>query len=197
LDAEIINKLEEILRNRPPVAITKEGAYIQAAVMMILTYGIDGVSLLFIKRPENDKDPFSGHMAFPGGKRKQSDESRLETAMRETYEEIGVDLNGIARVLGTLDDINPNNPRANHYIVTPYLCYLHEEVEFKPDAHEVEEVLWVPIEHLRDDNNRMVRPRERDGKQIEDYVYNYGQYIIWGMTGRIVNQFLSFTEDVL
>ncbi len=190
------NKLEKLLASRDPHKLTIEGDFVHAAVMMILKEEPKGASMLFIKRPDSDSDPFSGHVAFPGGKMKGEDSDKLETAVRETREEIGVDIAHSGRVLGELDDVNPNNPRANTYIVTPYLSVLNEEVTFTPCTREVEEVLWVPLAHLLDEKNFKLRLRERDGIPREDYAYIYEQYIIWGMTGRILRQFISLTRHL-
>ncbi len=195
-DSEKIAALERLLKERNPRKIGGEPGLVHAAVMMILKETEEEFSMLFIKRPEAEWDPFSGHMAFPGGKMSGGDKSKLETAIRETQEEIGVDLGVHGRILGELDDVNPNNPRARGYIVTPYLSFLTVEVPLELDRSEVEEAVWVPMEHLRDVRNFKVRMRERDGKLIEDYTYNYGPYLIWGMTGRIVHGFLSITAQI-
>lgn len=195
-DSEKIAALERLLKERTPRKIGGEPGLVHAAVMMILKETEEEFSMLFIKRPEAEWDPFSGHMAFPGGKMSEGDNSKLQTAIRETQEEIGVDLGVHGRILGELDDVNPNNPRARGYIVTPYLSFLTVEVPLELDRREVEEAVWVPMEHLRDARNFKVRMRDRDGKLIEDYTYNYGPYLIWGMTGRIVHSFLSITAQI-
>ncbi len=176
--------------------ITHEGDFVHAAVMMILSESPEGLSMLFIKRPESDIDAFSGHMAFPGGKMIEGDETKLATAVRETFEEIGIDLYASGRVIGELDDINPHNPGANNYIVTPYLSILKEEVPIVLNLYEVEAAVWVPVKHLKDERNSAVRLRERDGILAEDYVYSFEKYIIWGMTGRILHGFLSFSSHL-
>ncbi|HVY54739.1 MAG TPA: CoA pyrophosphatase [Thermodesulfobacteriota bacterium] len=191
-----IDELEKLLKSRVPVKIDDRADFVHAAVMMILGERPEGLSLLFIKRPESDLDAFSGHMAFPGGKMKEGDESKLATAIRETHEEIGVDLNTSGHVLGELDDINPNNPRARNFIVTPYLSVLREEVAIVPNLFEVEASVWVPVKHLLDEKNFAVRMRERNGKLVEDYVYSFGKYIIWGMTGRILQKFFSISSHL-
>lgn len=191
-----IDELEKLLKSRLPVKIEDGGNFVHAAVMMILGESPDGLSMLFIKRPESDVDAFSGHMAFPGGKMKVGDESKLATAIRETHEEIGVDLYACGRVIGELDDINPNSPRANNYIVTPYLSVLREEVLIVPNLYEVEAALWIPVKHLTDGKNFAVRLRERNGELVEDYVYSFGKYIIWGMTGRILHGFFSISSHL-
>lgn len=191
-----IEELEKLLKSRPPAKIEDRDDFVHAAVMMILGESPEGLSMLFIKRRESDIDAFSGHMAFPGGKMKEGDESKLAAAIRETHEEVGVDLYASGRVIGELDDINPNNPRANNFIVTPYLSVLREEVPIIPNLYEVEAALWIPVGHLLDDKNFAVRMRERNGKLVEDYVYSFGKYIIWGMTGRILHGFFSISSHL-
>jgi 8-oxo-dGTP pyrophosphatase MutT (NUDIX family) len=194
--SDTVENLKKLLSSRNVNEIFREGDFVHASVMMILKESGQGYSLLFIKRPESDRDPFSGHMAFPGGRMDSADNSKLETAIRETYEEVGIDINSSGRILGSLDDVNPNNPRARNYIVTPYLSVLNEEVTIKPDSNEVERTLWVPMHHLVDDRNLEVRIRERDGTEVKDHAYQYEQYLIWGMTGRILHQFLSFSAHL-
>jgi len=194
--SDTILKLEKLLSQRSSNEIIREGDFVHASVMMILKESGQNYSMLFIKRPESEKDPFSGHMAFPGGRMEKGDSSKLETAIRETYEEVGINITQSARIIGTLHDVNPNNPRARNYVVTPYLSVLNEEVTIIPEAKEVETTVWVPMYHLVDDRNKEIRIRERDGRQVEDYAYNYEQYLIWGMTGRILHQFLSFSAHL-
>lgn len=194
--AETIKKLEALLNERDAEQISMDGDHVHAAVMIILKYDDDGFSMLFIKRPDNANDPFSGHIAFPGGKLREEDGTKLDAAIRETLEEVGVNIQAAGRVLGSLDDVNPNNPRAANIIVTPYVSFLPEDVELRPCEYEVEAALWIPVTHLTDENNFLIRLREREGRKKEDYVYSYGKYIIWGMTGRILRQFLELSSGL-
>lgn len=194
--SEAIKQLKELLSERSSDEIIRKGDFVHASVLMILKYDDLGYSLLFIKRPESERDPFSGHMAFPGGRMESVDNDKLDTAIRETKEEVGIDIVKSGKVLGSLDDVNPNNPRARKYVVTPYLSILNEEVTIIPDPREVEKTVWVPMRHLVDGRNKEIRIRERDGREVEDYAYNYEQYLIWGMTGRILHQFLSFSAHL-
>ncbi len=190
MDKNTIKELENILRNRDVVKINKEQRLVRAAVMVILKDASPGNSILFIKRTENEGDVFSGHMAFPGGKMRIADEGTLDTAIRETAEETGIDINKSGSVIGELDDFYPNNPKANHYVVTPYLSLLEEEVELTLNPVEVADAVWIPIRHLNDPRNQEVRNLERRGRVSEDFVFYYSDYVIWGMTGRILHQFL-------
>lgn len=186
-----VRELEKIVKSRDVVKINKRQELVRAAVMIILNKKDSGHSILFIKRTENDSDVFSGHMAFPGGKMHIPDRTTLETAIRETLEETGIDIKASGNIIGELDDIHPNNPKANHYVVTPYLCSLNQPVELRLDGAEVAEGVWIPIHHLNDPKNQEVRNLERDGRVSEDFVFYYDNYVIWGMTGRILYQFLS------
>ena len=190
MDKNTVKELERIVRNRDVVKIDKEQRLVRAAVMVILKEERSGYSVLFIKRTENEGDVFSGHMAFPGGKMRIADKGTLDTAIRETVEETGIDINKSGTVIGELDDFYPNNPKANHYVVTPYLSLLEEEVELTLDAAEVADSVWIPIYHLKDPRNQEVRILERKGRLSEDFVFYYRNYEIWGMTGRILHQFL-------
>ncbi|MGH7800427.1 MAG: NUDIX hydrolase [Thermodesulfobacteriota bacterium] len=187
-----IEELERIINRRKGVRIKRDYSYIAAAVVAILRKEQNRYSMLFIKRPESQGDPFSGHMAFPGGKMKVEDKSKLETAIRETIEETGIDLNRIGRILGELDDVSPINPRANHYVVTPYIAYLTEDSEIKPND-EVASAIWIPVFHFMNENAFERRVVEKHGKELEEFIYHYQNHVIWGMTARILHQFLSLT----
>ncbi len=186
----IIKELEKIINGRRSIRIKRDGSFIPAAVMVILKKDKNGYSMLFIKRPESEGDPFSGHMAFPGGKVKDGDKNKLDTATRETIEETDIDLNRNGRILGELDDVSPINPRGNHFIVTPFLAYLTEDLEIKPNE-EVASAIWIPLFHFKDERSFERRVVEKDGMEREEFIYHYHNYAIWGMTARILHQFLS------
>ncbi len=190
-----IEELERILRERKGVKISRESSFISASVMVILKDEKNEYSMLFIKRPEKGSDPFSGHMAFPGGKMKEEDESRLETAIRETLEETGIDLKRNGKILGELDDVSPINPRVNHYIVSPYIALVTEGAEVKPNE-EVAEFVWIPLSDLKNEKTFEVRVVEKNGMELEDFTFRYRHYLIWGMTARILIQFLSIVGNL-
>ncbi|NIQ14134.1 MAG: NUDIX domain-containing protein [Candidatus Dadabacteria bacterium] len=166
-----------------------------SSVLMMLSHKNDELGIYFIKRAEHPDDKFSGHIAFPGGKKKKIDNSLLDTAIRETIEEVDVDIVKSGEVLGKLDIVNPYTPSVSHYIVRPFVSILHEEVDFYKN-YEVEDIFWIPISHLLDERNRNIRIRESEGEIINDYIFNYNQYIIWGLTGRILQQFLDKVSDI-
>lgn len=185
-----MEELERILKGRNIKKITRDGIFTPAAVMLILKQEKDGYSILFIKRTESSEDVFSGHMAFPGGKMKEEDENKLRTAVRETFEETGIDLSRDGRIIGELDDFYPVNPRANHYVVTPFVALLTEYTEINPNE-EVAEAVWIPLSHMKDERTLEIRIVEKNKISAKDYFFRYKDYVIWGMTGRILYKFLS------
>ncbi|MGI9534147.1 MAG: NUDIX hydrolase, partial [Thermodesulfobacteriota bacterium] len=124
------------------------------------------------------------------------DENLLFTAIREVNEEVGIDLKKDAKIIGELDQLKPLNPEGPKYIVTPFLAVLEKEYDIVVND-EVEDFIWIPITHFLDNANMRVRLKERSGKTIEDFVYNYEKYIIWGMTGRIINSFANEISVIL
>lgn len=169
---------------------------VMASVMMVLKQNRQNLDMLFIKRPDSPGDTFSGHIAFPGGKMIPQDSDLLETALRETREEVGIDLSKSGKIIGKLDDTKPNSRKADFIIVTPFVSMLTEEVEIIPNE-EVDRYFWVPVDHLLDERNMRVRIKIRDNREIEDYVFSYDRYIIWGMTGRVLREFILEFGDVL
>jgi len=189
LSNRLIYRLQQASNAGKKKQITANVGLVQASVMLILREERD-TQLLFIKRSENANDPFSGHMAFPGGKMKEGDVDKLETAYRETLEEVGIDLKKNGRVMGELDDIRPNNPRARHLIVTPFICKLINSSELRPNG-EVSEAIWIKLSNFSCGKNTEVKEKDN---LITERVYKYKDYVIWGMTAKILYNLLTLTE---
>ena len=165
-----------------------------AAVALVLRPGADGEpELLLIKRAEHELDPWSGHVALPGGRHEPQDASLEETAIRETREETGLDVARDGRVLGTLDELSPNTAVLPRVVVRPYVALLGGRAEATP-SHEVAAAFWVPLRALRaasgwSEATIVVRDRERHVP-----CFNYGEYLVWGLTERILRQFVALFE---
>ena len=170
----------------------EEGLLASAVLVMLCERGGD-YGIWFIRRTEYRDDAFSGHVAFPGGKKKQSDSTLLHTAFREVGEELGFDAGKEVEILGEMDFVRPYTPSVRQYAVKPFVAMINDKVEFVPN-YEVSEFFCVPVSHLVNPKNRDVRERKRDGKIIDDYVFSYRNHIIWGLTGRILNEFFKKTS---
>jgi 8-oxo-dGTP pyrophosphatase MutT (NUDIX family) len=161
---------------------------IPAAVAIMLRDGVDGLEALFIHRAERAGDTWSGQIAFPGGRREPSDADLRATAIRETREEIGVDLTA-AEPLGVLDDMHPRTPVLPPVVVRPFVFGLVERPPITISA-EVQDAFWVSFKALTAPGVlREVTIRNR-GLTFPAYVVD--EHTIWGMTERILTQLRSF-----
>lgn len=158
---------------------------IPAAVLLLLT-NRRGPHVVFAKRTE-DVAHHKGQFSFPGGIVETWDGSRLETALREAQEEIGLPPSAVD-ILGTLDD---TETRATQFVITPFVGMVSQPVSYTPDGKEIERVLEVPLEALLDPANVRVEMWERDGEVHPVYFYEYNGETIWGATARILKQFLD------
>ncbi|MBI3735696.1 CoA pyrophosphatase [Candidatus Sumerlaeota bacterium] len=163
----------------------------RAAVAIILRESPDasGIQTLFLKRAEHPLDPWSGHMAFPGGHQDEADESLEAAARREAFEEVGISLDP-AMNIGRLSDIHGGRLRETGMTVSPFV-YTYSGPADLVLSDEVADTVWVPLSHLA------------DPASIKPYVYHldplkrnfpsirFGPFSIWGMTYRMVGDLLE------
>lgn len=190
-----IDALERLLRAREPRRILLSEEPLRAAVALVVRPGPESLEVLLIRRAERAGDPWSGHMAFPGGRRQAEDATLLDTAVRETREEVGLDLSADGRHLGALDEIHPRSTM--EMVVSPYVFAAPAGAETSPN-HEVERALWIPLPAL-------LRPEARaehtyapaGGGSIPFPALSHLEYTIWGMTYRVLTQFCELARPVL
>ena len=156
-----------------------------AAVAVIINSFQRGGSLLLIRRTERSGDPWSGQIAFPGGHRASVDRSFLDTAIRETNEEVGISLREHI-VLGVLP---LTCARTREIRVAPFVFQLKTNVELHPNM-EVANAFWVPVNSLAHCPVTRRKVRVPEGEITVDS-YIYGENVIWGLTFRIVNMLLG------
>lgn len=158
----------------------------RAAVAAILRDGGRGVEVLFIRRAERPGDPWSGQMAFPGGRHEPSDLDLGDTARRETFEEIGLVLPEQGRVIGRLDDVRTHT---GDMIVRPYVWALETPVVLQPNA-EVAEVLWADLASMAS-GARDTSYRWSEGPAAMTFPgYDVEGHVVWGLTHRILGTLL-------
>jgi len=186
----LLVQLAAALAVHPGAPAEDDGAPARAAVAITLRPADEGVDLLLIRRAERAGDPWSGQIALPGGRWSPNDESLLHTAMRETWEETGVDLAGQGVVLGTLDELRPRTAALPAIIVTPVVVALDRPVTLLP-SDEVAEAFWVPLDLLRaPETSRESQVRVRGATwKVPSFVVR--EHVVWGMTERILRQLLS------
>lgn len=165
-----------------------------AAVAIILRLRNSEIDVLFIKRAEYHLDPWSGQVAFPGGRHEPDDEDLLGTALRETREEIGVDLRGNFDLLGRLDDLHSQTVKLPNVFVRPYVIAVGELPPFHLSS-EVAEAFWVPLSFLTTLSSWEQTSVQARGLSFEVRACLFDGKIIWGMTERILTQLLNLISE--
>jgi 8-oxo-dGTP pyrophosphatase MutT (NUDIX family) len=159
-----------------------------AAVAAVLRLRAEDPEVLLIRRAEHPHDHWSGHMAFPGGRQDRTDPSTLHTAIRETLEEVDVDLESHAELLGRLDDVQAiSKGKRRDMLIVPYVFALTRDVEPHRDPTEVAELLWAPVRPMMAGEMSTTRPYELEGKRMQLPGYRIGETrIVWGLTYRML-----------
>ena len=184
-------QLARALRLVPGREIRAEPPMRWAAIALVLRLGaLAEPELLMIRRAEAENDPWSGHIACPGGRAEAEDPDLAHTATRETLEETGIDLARVGRILGTLDDISPRTPVLPGIVVRPFVAAVPSTVEIV-QSQEVAAAFWVPLSALRRQTSwgrGMVTVR---GVPREVSTFLHGDYMVWGLTERVLRQLLE------
>lgn len=166
----------------------------RSAVAMILQVRQGELHILMIKRADREGDPWSGHMAFPGGRMDKTDAHGYAVAVRETEEEVGLTLGPQDECIGRLSDINARPHKgAFGMVVSPFVFRLEREVTFAPN-YEVAEVVWIPLEFLLDTDNRQDMVWEFKGARISMPCYFYGKRRIWGLSLMMLDELMDLVE---
>lgn len=160
------------------------------AGVMVLVYPKDGKShVLFNKRSEH-VEKHKGEIAFPGGGWESSDATMLDTALRETWEEMSIDPADVT-LLGELDDI----VTISDFVVTPYVGAIPGGYDFRPNI-EVAEVIEVPLEAILNGRNLRDDTRLVNGTVVRRTTYAHGGHLIWGATGMILEGFVRILKTI-
>jgi 8-oxo-dGTP pyrophosphatase MutT (NUDIX family) len=173
--------------NRPPTSQEAEGR-IHAAVSLVLRGGPE-LEVLLIRRAESERDPWSGHMALPGGRRDDSDADLQATAIRETLEETGVCLEGGAVPLGSMPPLNPSTTRLPPISIFPFVFGVEASTTAEVASREVAEVLWAPLSGLRDPKAEGTVEIPLGDVHRPFPCIRVGDRVIWGLTYRILIDF--------
>jgi 8-oxo-dGTP pyrophosphatase MutT (NUDIX family) len=177
--------IRRALRARPGQALAPPvGAH--AAVALILRHTPAGLELLFIRRAEHPRDPWSGQMAFPGGRAEPADVDRAATAVREVMEEIGLDLRRDGELLGALDEVRAMaRLRPMDLGIQPFVFRLHTLAVAEP-REEVTSVHWLPLQLLLGEAARSVYEHRYEEQTLEFPCVRIEQIVIWGLTYRML-----------
>ena len=159
---------------------------VRSAVLLPIYYKQGQYYLLFTKRTQEVKNHKS-QISFPGGAYQEEDGTLVNTALRESAEEIGL-MAGDVELLGELDDFVT---QVSSYIISPFVAIIPWPYKFKVNRKETEEIIEVPISALLDMGRLRLETRIIDDEEVTSFFYPYQGRVIWGATARILNQFLD------
>jgi 8-oxo-dGTP pyrophosphatase MutT (NUDIX family) len=179
--------LRSMLTRRVPLILPPEATRRQAAVLLPLFKDATDYHLLFTKRTETLKH-HKGQVSFPGGSFEPADGDLATTALRESYEEVGIQPEHVS-LLGRLDDLSTFS---TNFTISPFVGLIPYPYPFRPNPIEVASIFEVPVPVLADPavGRSYLRTRD-DGATIEDYEFHINGQVIWGATARIIRHFLS------
>ncbi len=179
---------QQLTQHQPVLSNTGDS---HAAVALILdsAASTDDPEIVFIERARVPNDPWSGHIAFPGGRREPGDQLSLDTAVRETEEEIGVDLSA-GQLLGQLDDLTGR--RSHHLVVSCFVFMMSSVGPFRQN-HEVADVFALPISRLLEIKRQTEVQYEAWQGQVFPAIRlsDHEAPIVWGLTYRFLENFFA------
>ncbi|HSD67355.1 MAG TPA: CoA pyrophosphatase [Vicinamibacteria bacterium] len=185
--------LARALRRREPLRVGTDAG--RAAVALVFRDGGPGeVELLFIRRAEHEKDPWSGHMGFPGGRAEPGDAGLEATAVRETREETGLDLAEHGECLGALDEVRAlARGRPVDLVIAPFVFRLRRRLDGAP-SHEVVSLHWIPLARLLAPGTRSSLQYQYEETVLELPCLRIEGLVIWGLTYRMFDDLRGVLE---
>jgi 8-oxo-dGTP pyrophosphatase MutT (NUDIX family) len=180
-------RLQSILKQRVPLLLPPDITRRQAAVLLPLFQSAGDYHVVFTKRTDT-LTHHKGQISFPGGTFEPADDDLLTTALRESYEEVGLQPEHV-RILGRLDDMATFS---TNFTISPFVGLIPYPYPFQPNPREVALVFDVPVSVLADPTvgRSYIRGRD-DGETIVDYEFHIDGHVIWGATARLVRHFLT------
>ena len=184
------DRLRSVLTRRTPVIVPPDPTRRQAAVLLPLFRNATEYHLVLTKRTETVRH-HKGQVSFPGGSFELPDVDLQTTALRESYEEVGIQPQHVS-ILGRLDDLATFS---TSFTISPFVGVIPYPYPFRPNPLEVAIVFDASLSALADPTvqRRYVRARD-DGATIEDYEFHVNGHVIWGATARIIHHFLSLID---
>jgi len=184
-----IGLIRSSLGDRPGESIDTKPLAGSAAVALILAGPDRDLNLCFIRRADREGDPWSGHMAFPGGRADRSDPTHLAVAERETIEEVGITLAPSA-LIGALPQMPIRRGGTDTGMaLSSFVYYIGPELVPFSLNHEVADAYWIRLSHLWDAGNSTPLGLVSGGAAFNYPAIRYRENIIWGLSYRVLEMF--------
>ena len=185
----------DLIRERLSAQVPKraqEVTPVHAAVAVVFRESARSLEVLLIERALREGDPWSGHMAFPGGRLEPRDLSSRHAAERETLEEVGVDLEP-AEYLGPVSDISGGPRNRPNLVVAAHAFFSAGDQPLRPDPGEVRQAFWFPLAEMLDESRRVnYSTPERPGVRYPGILVGIpGRHVVWGLTYRFLGDLLE------
>jgi 8-oxo-dGTP pyrophosphatase MutT (NUDIX family) len=188
-----LDRIGEALRDREPRNI--DGAAHAAAVALILRPSSRGLEALFIKRAEHPSDPWSGHVGLPGGRAESSDQGLVHTAVRETEEEIGLNLAPARDLLGPLDETRATaRSKSIDLKIAPFVFSALDAPDHLTLSEEVAATHWIPLIELFDSAHAAAVTMQHAGQTLRFPAIEIQGLTIWGLTLRMLRNFETLAD---
>jgi 8-oxo-dGTP pyrophosphatase MutT (NUDIX family) len=185
--------VESALRRHTPVRVHEPVGH-RAAVAVILREDRQGLELLFMRRAEHERDPWSGHVSFPGGRAEPGDDDLLTTAIRETGEETGINLRRDAELLGRLDEVRAMaRGRPVDLMIAPFVFRLLRPIDGTPNREAVS-LHWLPLARLLDPECQSTLELSREHGTLRVPCLRIDELVIWGLTYRMFENLRELLE---
>ncbi|MCP4681130.1 MAG: CoA pyrophosphatase, partial [Desulfobacterales bacterium] len=190
-----MNKLDlftQILRQFEPNKIPDRRALARAGVAGILKHDEkEGLCVMLVKRAEREGDPWSGHMAFPGGRMEKKDSNVYKATIREVEEETGLDLLMEAHYIGRLSDLlAKTHDRKSNMVLTAFIFSLEKEPEWHFN-YELLERVWIPLDYFKEPSNRKKMDWQVAGNSVQLPCYYFEERVIWGLTLSLIDELIK------
>lgn len=187
--ARFKQRIKDILAGRVRHRVDNPG--LTCAAVLIPWLYKEGEWHVLVTRRTYTVEHHKGQISFPGGVCDPEDADPVTTALRETYEEIGIPPERV-EVLGLLDDF----PTITGFVVTPVVGAIPSPFPYRLNSREVEAVVEVPLSFLCHPAHLRVEQQEYQGQMYEVHFWDYGSYTIWGVTARILKSLLDLIAPV-
>lgn len=164
---------------------------VPAAVLILLYPAENGETGLVLMKRNTYDGPHSAQVSFPGGMREKEDSTLVETALRETREELG-----ITEELFILGQLSPLHITVSNFLVSPFVAYCPERPLFRPDSSEVQYLIETTLQHLLDPCNKRSMRMQVHGQEISAPYYAVQEEQVWGATAMILSEFLLLVSSL-